>query len=250
MPLDIDLARPVGPLPLGGWILVGAAGATAFVFIKRNQSNDSTDTEEPLEWIDTSGDPGVGTGSGLFSPIEPPIPSTPTVPTLEDNDDWGRSAINWLVSQGYDAARSDQAIRRFLAGEKLDPSEGVLVSLAIAHIGATPELLAPGPSLPTLPTPNQPSNPSTGSGVQKPVGTKPRRPPTPAPKPKPKKVVRYHVVRPGNTLSGLAKKYYGDSSKYPRIYNANKKGVKRADGTMGFLTNPNIIRVGQKLVIP
>lgn len=49
-----------------------------------------------------------------------------------------------------------------------------------------------------------------------------------------------HVVVPGDNLWNLAKKYYGDGSKYTKISNANKDKIK----------NPSLIYPGQKLVIP
>lgn len=51
---------------------------------------------------------------------------------------------------------------------------------------------------------------------------------------------RMHAVVSGDTLSGLAKKYYGDASKYNRIFEANRDQ----------LDDPDRIRVGQKLKIP
>jgi nucleoid-associated protein YgaU len=51
---------------------------------------------------------------------------------------------------------------------------------------------------------------------------------------------RWHVVVSGDTLSGLAKKYYGKASLYMKIFEANKDQ----------LTNPDLIKVGQKLRIP
>ena len=51
---------------------------------------------------------------------------------------------------------------------------------------------------------------------------------------------RYHDVVRGDTLSAIAKKYYGDASKYPVIFEANKP----------MLTDPNKIYPGQKLRIP
>ena len=51
---------------------------------------------------------------------------------------------------------------------------------------------------------------------------------------------RYHDVVKGDTLSAIAKKYYGDASKYPVIFEANKP----------MLSDPNKIYPGQKLRIP
>ena len=48
-----------------------------------------------------------------------------------------------------------------------------------------------------------------------------------------------HTVQPGDTLWGLAKKYYGDGSLYTKIVSANS-GIK----------NPNLISIGQILSIP
>ena len=53
-------------------------------------------------------------------------------------------------------------------------------------------------------------------------------------------VNRYHIVLPGNTLWGIAKKYYGKGYLWHRIYEANKEKIK----------NPNIIYPLQKLLIP
>jgi len=51
---------------------------------------------------------------------------------------------------------------------------------------------------------------------------------------------QWHVVRSGDTLSKLAAHYYGDATLYPKIFDANRDQ----------LTDPNKIRVGQKLRIP
>ena len=47
-------------------------------------------------------------------------------------------------------------------------------------------------------------------------------------------------VPAGDTLSKLAKQYLGDASRYMEIFNANKS----------ILSDPNMIKVGQKLTIP
>lgn len=49
---------------------------------------------------------------------------------------------------------------------------------------------------------------------------------------------RYYTVVRGDTLWGIAKRYYGNGNQYPRIAKANN------------IANPDIIHVGQKLLIP
>jgi nucleoid-associated protein YgaU len=51
---------------------------------------------------------------------------------------------------------------------------------------------------------------------------------------------QYHTVVKGDTLSAIAKKYYGDASKYPLIFEANKPMLK----------HPDKIYPGQSLRIP
>jgi nucleoid-associated protein YgaU len=51
---------------------------------------------------------------------------------------------------------------------------------------------------------------------------------------------QYHTVAKGDTLSAIAKKYYGDASKYPEIFDANKP----------MLEHPDKIYPGQSLRIP
>ncbi len=49
-----------------------------------------------------------------------------------------------------------------------------------------------------------------------------------------------YTVKSGDTLSKIAKYVYADANKYPRIFDANKDQ----------LTNPDLIKVGQKLKLP
>jgi LysM repeat protein len=49
-----------------------------------------------------------------------------------------------------------------------------------------------------------------------------------------------YTVQSGDTLSKIAKNFWGAANKYMAIYNANKD----------VLTNPDVIKVGQKLKIP
>ena len=53
-------------------------------------------------------------------------------------------------------------------------------------------------------------------------------------------VYGYHTVKSGDTLSAIAKKLLGSANRYMEIFNANKDQ----------LSDPDKIKVGQKLVIP
>ena len=56
----------------------------------------------------------------------------------------------------------------------------------------------------------------------------------------PEEEAQYHEVVKGDTLSKIAKHYYGDMMKYPVIFEANKPMLK----------DPNLIYPGQLLRIP
>ncbi len=52
---------------------------------------------------------------------------------------------------------------------------------------------------------------------------------------------RYHVVAAGDSLSKIAQKFYSDMHKWPVIYEANRDVIG---------IDPNIIKLGQRLLIP
>lgn len=63
----------------------------------------------------------------------------------------------------------------------------------------------------------------------------------PEPKPEePEEKAEFYEVVSGDTLGKIAKHFYGKSSKYMQIFEANKD----------ILTDPNKIQVGQKIRIP
>ena len=75
-------------------------------------------------------------------------------------------------------------------------------------------------------------------GVEKVVADDLRAPP-PAPE-EPEEKVEYYEVVSGDTLGGIAKKFYGKASKYTTIFEANRD----------ILSDPNKIYPGQKIRIP
>lgn len=58
--------------------------------------------------------------------------------------------------------------------------------------------------------------------------------------PPPKENVEYYIIQKGDTLSKIAKQYYGDANKYPRLFEANREVIK----------DPNLIYPGQKIRVP
>jgi nucleoid-associated protein YgaU len=52
--------------------------------------------------------------------------------------------------------------------------------------------------------------------------------------------VEFYTIQSGDTLSGIAKKYYGSANQYPKIFDANQEVIKDA----------NKIYPGQKIRIP
>lgn len=50
----------------------------------------------------------------------------------------------------------------------------------------------------------------------------------------------HYTVQPGDTLSKISKLHFGDAMRYMDIFNINKD----------ILSNPDLIKVGQKLKIP
>ncbi|MEJ2452749.1 MAG: peptidoglycan-binding protein LysM [Candidatus Thiodiazotropha sp.] len=58
--------------------------------------------------------------------------------------------------------------------------------------------------------------------------------------PKQEVKVEYYVIEKGDTLSGIAKRFLGNASAYPKIFEANREVIK----------DPNLIYPGQKIRIP
>lgn len=53
-------------------------------------------------------------------------------------------------------------------------------------------------------------------------------------------IFHIHTVISGDTLGKIAKKYYNNSKNYTTIFEANTN----------ILSNPDVIKIGQKLIIP
>ena len=58
--------------------------------------------------------------------------------------------------------------------------------------------------------------------------------------PEPVETTEFYTIKKGDTLSKIAKQYYGNASKYPVIFEANREVIK----------NPDLIYPGQVVRIP
>jgi len=75
-------------------------------------------------------------------------------------------------------------------------------------------------------------------GVEKVIADELNFPPPPPEEPQEK--VEYYEIVSGDTLGGIAKRFYGSASKYTRIHEANKE----------LIPDANKIYPGQKIKIP
>ena len=75
-------------------------------------------------------------------------------------------------------------------------------------------------------------------GVEKPVAPKTDK--AEAPVTKAPEAVREYTIEKGDTLSGIAKKFYGKATDWKKIYEANKTKI----------SNPDLIYPGEKIIIP
>lgn len=237
MAVDLpDFGKMIGPLPLGAWLGV-VGGGLGLMYYQRQQAAGSdggytgTADDQPIEeWEDISVPSGVGVGGFTYTP---PTDTSAASNEPDTNEAWARRAVNGLIALGYDPAVSDAALRKYMEGAQLGASEYALVTIALGKYGAPP-LLLPAPVF------GPPTMPNTAGGAGKPPATQ-----KPAPVKKPG--VRYYIVKPGQTLSGIAKRH---GTTWQAVFNANKKGRKRADGTPGMISNPDRIQAGWRLILP
>jgi nucleoid-associated protein YgaU len=76
-------------------------------------------------------------------------------------------------------------------------------------------------------------------GVEKPVEKKPAATPQ-RPQQAPPTAAREYTIKSGDSLSKIAKHFYGNAAQWEKIFHANKDTIK----------NPDMIFPGQKIKIP
>lgn len=189
-----------------GKIVLGGGGATGVVGVallarKKNAAGAGAD----------SGD----TTPAATSPIPSYLQNTGTSGTNTG------SAVD-TVSNGIDPGQFNQLLEQ--QAETNDKFQEAVDALK----SAADQKAVPYPTAPVF-TSNPPP-----AAEPAPVVTQPAPAPAPA-------ASRTYTVVSGDTLSGIAKRFYGNANRYPEIYNANRAVIGG---------NPNLIKPGQRLVIP
>lgn len=230
------MGKQMGPLPLGAWVAI-VGGSLAFMMYQRNRNASPADAVTSLDALSADSIGGVGVGGvgaiGGYTPTDggTGAPSDASG-AIESNTQWGQKVFAFLTGQGNDPATVDKAVRDYLSGIGLNVQANGLITQGLGKFGMPPETIGNAPPLPVAPKPA----PTTPKPV--PVRTVVRpKPPAPAPKPP---VGRTYVVAHGDTLSGIASRFWQPWITWRSIFNANR-------GVIGG--NPNRIQAGQKLVI-
>lgn len=175
------LARRVGPLPVGAWLVIAGVGVAAIAYVARRRAA----TPEPVDA--PTGDEAPG--DGLASTITRPTPFTlggfaipgavqatgsgvPTSnpldgeqPEPQTNSDWEQRANRYAIARGIQGTIASGAFAKYLMGEALDPQELNIVDLTLSAIGPPPEPVPPPVVKPS------PTGGSTGGNAQPPAPT-------------------------------------------------------------------------------
>ncbi len=134
------------------------------------------------------------------------------------------------------------ALCGFLAAGCQEPNKADKTKTAPDQGKVVIESPPPPPPAPELPPPTAaaPTQPPDAMSAEEPTEATARPLPKETHAKKATRKSQTYVVKKGDTLQTIAKKYYGDSGKWRRIYDANRQRIK----------DPNKVPVGMKLIIP
>lgn len=158
----LDLGKMYGPLPLGGWAAVIAAGIGLGYYANRGKKPAATASSAGDSLLGGGSWDGVGLGGGIGLPGGSAGGSgAGAAPAITDNQQWMREASIRLVARGYDAFLVEQSLTKFLNAVQLNAAEQAIVNLALQLLGPPPIAppLAPTP-FPITPTPTPTPTPS------------------------------------------------------------------------------------------
>lgn len=231
--------RKVGGVPViylvGGFVLILAVVAWRMkpsgdlaASDNADATDAGTDAANPAG-VSDSLFPNIPSGTVVAAPAQPAVEDVP----YEDNSTWLRKGVAFLIAKGKNPGDAQLALQHYLSGADLSYDEGALRDMVVREYGLPPDSFDAGKTN-SKPVPPPASTPKPA----------PKPAPTPSPKPVPKpsapppKPVRYYVVRSGDNLTSIGRKY---GRSWQQIYAANRSVIGG---------NPNLIFPGQRLRIP
>lgn len=248
MDLKEAFTRKIGPLPAYAYGLIVLIVVWGIYYARQLSGNGNTASTTDVGSAPSDSDIGSLDDSGYVS-SNPSSGASTVVPSSNkptDNQNWYMLASDYLIGFGYSGSAVTDALTKYLTGQELTAADRALVNQAIAKFGAPPE----GVPVTSGAGNNPPPLPGDGGNNNPPPSE--QHDDTP-----PVQTSRTYVIKSGDTLSRIAMLYYGSSSKWPTIYNANASTIEAAakahgkasskgpDGSVGWWIWP-----GTTLVIP
>jgi hypothetical protein len=221
-------------------LYVGGAGAAVLMGYLwwRKKRTPVTPSTVDTSGADTSGVGGLASGGGGGGMSAIADSSLPQVGTPTSNPQWSALVMQQLAGSNADPNALATALGLYLTGGAVTHDQELLIDEAIAVAGYPPV------SGPTGYPPAIHSQPATGQ-TNPPPAPAPTPTPAPTPGPTPAPAHRTFTVKPwplpGSSLWSIALIEYGDGSRWPVIYDANRSLIG---------SNPNLIRTGMVLTIP
>jgi hypothetical protein len=184
MDIKATLTRKIGPLPAIGWAGIVGAIFVGFKYYESSKSNKATDAAvadavttlpDAVGDIGSSGDfsNGYGNATGNGAGLGSSTTNSYVDAAPDDNQTWGKRAINYLLSLGVNPTDAATAIASYInqTGQALNSVQSAALQSALQHYGAPPDGLITPP--PTTPPPIAGQTPAIPTPTPKPTNVAP-----------------------------------------------------------------------------
>lgn len=229
------LGKKLGPLPVWAWAALIAILAWA-VYLRTRSARVAPSAQYVTDVVpDSTGITGAG-----------PAPNTNTYdgvnltsngrPLVSDNGSWAAQVSNELIASGkWTATIVSNALDKYLSGKPVTEQEAALINIGIQKYGQPPSGV--------LPINVQKDAPAPKAAPKAPAPAPKAAPKAPAPAPR-KPIGSWYTVKPGDSLSLIAQRFYGSASSWSRLWNHAPNKTRIGTG------NPDLIHPGVRLWIP
>lgn len=222
------------PVHGGGktWVYAAGIGIGVLGFMSYRSRKAATNAAAPA--VDASSGYPVLTSDPLGSSANGQSTAGVDYAPAEDNTTWEAKALAYLIGTGKSPLAAQRALENYLSGVTLNADEGDMVGAAVSRFGLPPQGVQQSPTVTPRPVPAPTPTPAPA----------PAPAPTPTPKPSgtpaPSPYKATYTIQRGDTLTSIARKFYGSGSMYYILK------IARANG----ISNINLIYAGHTLRIP